>query len=711
MRRKLTSLTFLTESDKSAKEEAERKLVKEQLHTAAVEKVQEIYGQISDQRLNGTGEWITNEPLFEAWMEREDPILWILGGPGAGKSFLSSKIISRLQDIYPQDPQYPTRVSVGYFYIKENDQHLRSLNTILKGIAYQFTCNEVVYRKHAVAVCSSPEKISTATGTWKRLFLDFFGSLQYQSWSTYLVIDGLDEAPKREREILLTLLKDLQDASQQSRARIQISIVGRLELREDINLIWDEHIIFIEVSARKNTADIANYISDRIHRVKILKRNIRSSKAGFDRAELQDEIVEKLTEGANGMFLWVNLMLDQIYNKSRPSEIRAALDDAPQDLARMIRHVFKRLDDDPDVGKEDLNEMLVWVTCALRPLVLGELDVILKLRPPQGEGMLDLEDRLRGQFASFFTLTRDDGKITEDLIRDAKRGLLSGQETHGDEHEDHETNMEVNESDEELGADEGFQSDFMTTVIQFSHASIRDYLVQEGKPDTRKWPSDLGIGIEINNAQYHIAQTCLSILSSATHTIEYKPPNLFDYALEFGMTHLLRVDRLRLSKVQKPAVLRPLFELFYAQSMTERWFYDHVWSIIQDPGFLQCVQDWFADEEASSDQFGDVERSLIRRMASSHKGLLEHLALYSAKRWLADEDSIGCFLEDDVWFLHFYHALVSIHAFFSSTFHTRISLQIFEVRSTWICKWVNWIRLCHGRLTSPLDRLCYILSS
>ncbi|KAI9792037.1 MAG: hypothetical protein M1835_008091 [Candelina submexicana] len=641
----------LNDSDKNAREEAERRLLEKHLHTASLEKVHELYEQISDQRLDGTCEWITSEPLFQAWMDRRDPILWILGGPGAGKSFLSSKIISHLQNSYPQDPQYPTRVSVGYLYIKEDDQQLRSLNTMLNSIAYQIASNDVVYRKHVVAVCNSPERIRTAMGSWRRLFVEFFSSPQYRSWSTHIVIDRLDEAPKQDREALLTHLKALQDAPQEQRAHIQIAIVGRPELREDI----ESHLGRTHHFHR----NIASYISNRIHRVKILKKNFHPSKAGFNKAELQSEIVAKLTEGANGMFLWVNLMLDQIYNKSRPSEIRTALNDAPHDLAKMIRHVFKRLDNDPAVGREDLNEMLVWVTCALRPLALGELDVILKLRPSVGEGMLDLEDRLRGQFASFFTLTREDAKTTEDLIRDTQKEFSFGQEPHSEKIVDHETKDEAHESAGEMDKNEGFQSDFTTTVLQFSHASIRDYLVQEGRPDSRKWPFDIGIGIEINKAHYHIAQTCLSILASATHKIVYKPPNLIPYAVEFGMSHLLDVDRSLLNPAEKEAILRPLLQLFRAQSSTETrvWYYGNLQTIVQDWDLLQCVRDWFADEEASIGQFNDIERSLIRQMGSSYKGLLEHLALFSVKEWLADEGSIKGNYVDDVLFLHFYHAL------------------------------------------------------
>lgn len=54
----------------------------------------------------------------------------------------------------------------------------------------------------------------------------------------------------------------------------------------------------------------------------------------------------------------------------------------------MIRHVLERIVSDRNIEKRDLNEILVWVTCSRENLTLGEIDAILKLRPPRGEYVL-----------------------------------------------------------------------------------------------------------------------------------------------------------------------------------------------------------------------------------------------------------------------------------------------------------------------------------
>ena len=255
--------------------------------------------------LPGSGNWIKEEPLYRGWINEEEPILWIFGGPGAGKSFLSSKIVSHLQDLRAQDRDHPARISVGYFYIKENDERLRSLNAIFKSVALQIASDNPVYKKHVVNVCESADSIGTAKGTWQNLFLDFFGSQQNVGSAAFVVIDGLDEAPRAERETFLELLKSLEDypsLGDSKRPRLSFVIVGRPELRDTITYIWELHTAFIEVSAAKNRADIEEYINGGMRKVRALKnKRIPSG----DREKLRADIVNKLKEGANGMFLWV----------------------------------------------------------------------------------------------------------------------------------------------------------------------------------------------------------------------------------------------------------------------------------------------------------------------------------------------------------------------------------------------------------------------
>ena len=361
-------------------------------------------------------------------------------------------------------------------------------------------------------------------------------------------------------------------------------------------------------------------------------------------------------------------MLDQIIGVSRPSDIRHTMEQAPQDLAKMIRHVFERLAGDPSVQKDDFNEMLTWITFARTPLLLGQMDVILKLRGEIGEGMPDLEDRLRDQFSSFFTLEREDNMTTESLQlsnQDIHYEIILHQEHSSDQAgESHDVHQTI-EGLEEEDTPSPYSSDPKTTLLGFSHASIRDYLVQEGRPTKRKYPVDLGIGIDVNKAEHHITATCLSILCDTEHESLFFDNNMLEYAADNFLKHLQKVDRSSLSKQEKKMVIRPLFTIFQCDSIMKRWIEKcsdetstFVQSLLKDSILTQCVRDWFADEDNIDLDFTADEKEHLQYASKSDSNLFERLARYCASQWLSDpdsdEDPVFC-----VWVLHVYLGWVS----------------------------------------------------
>lgn len=558
-------------------------------------KVSRLNETLNEQRLSGSGDWLLAEPLFREWVQRKAPLLWILGGPGAGKSFLSSRIIRHLKDLQSQKMPLPGGTSVAFFYIKEDDSQLRSLITILKSIALQIAKNDQTFRSHAVKACNSPDDLLTTTQTWQKLFIDYFTSTRNDS-CVYIAIDGLDEASREERETLLGLLVDLFDAPPGRMVpRIQVLLVGRPELQNDMQMAWDDRTIrtgkkFIEVSAKKNSGDISEYITQEVAKLRILK-----SKAlpRDDRSALRMEIVEKLKTNANGMFLWVNLMLKEIMRKSQKSEVRAALKNAPQGLVKMIRHVFERLAADPDLNKDNFSEMLGWVACVERPLFLGELGLILKLISPAEEAVLGLEDDLRGRYASFFTLKRADGLTTEDLQRRAEQNSKVEHEKHLKSKDELDAS-----SDDDSDEGQGYQSDPASTTVEFSHASVRDYLGQEGMP------AELGIGIKTNDTQRQIATTCLSVITDHEHGTKYGQPNLSSYAASYFLQHLIQVDKFKVNDEDKRKIIPLLYSLFHDESTMKRWYSlaghqrrEFIINCFADHRFAKTIRCWFEERE------------------------------------------------------------------------------------------------------------------
>ncbi|TLD07863.1 hypothetical protein PgNI_10130, partial [Pyricularia grisea] len=115
--------------------------------------------------------WLTEEPVFQSWIERRSRILWILGGPGAGKSHLAAWLIAHLSEKanVPGD----TRASqIVYFFVKSYSDHLCDLNNILKALAWQLCKNNATFEAHVAAACRDSNPTYTPEDTCeKRFFL------------------------------------------------------------------------------------------------------------------------------------------------------------------------------------------------------------------------------------------------------------------------------------------------------------------------------------------------------------------------------------------------------------------------------------------------------------------------------------------------------------------------------------------------------------
>lgn len=155
--------------------------------------------------------------------------------------------------------------------------------------------------------------------------------------------------------------------------------------------------------------------------------------------------------------------------------------------------------------------------------------------------MPDLEDRLRGQFASFFTLSRKDNLSTEQLqlrLRDERREKLLHKESHDTDNHAAFSSPSDDLDDEDDEQDQSYESPFDSTYLEFSHASVRDFLLQEGKPETRKWPTDLGVGVGVNEAEHHITAILLDVLCDKKHDTTFAENNLSCYAADHCLFHM-----------------------------------------------------------------------------------------------------------------------------------------------------------------------------
>lgn len=675
--------------------EAEEKALSEALRTNAAAIVAAKHADNLEKLTKGTGLWIADEAMFQAWEQEKAPVLWIFGKPGTGKTFLATRIIDVLKNKYPQHVEHASLTSVSYFYIKE-DPNLQDMNQILKTIAAQIAKVETRYQKFAARVIKDSDKIVTASHTWENLFLDYFTEDMCADASAslaFIIIDGLDEAPEGERVRLLRCLKKLvEQTSLKRRCRIQFAIFARPEVRgdpgfEDVGFQIQEKSI--TVTPARNQEDIKKYIRQRLEQIAVLKKlKLATTKQGVKRYHtVTKQINQSIQTRSKGMFLWAKLVFDQIDKLPSPEAISGALESAPPGLDDMIHHVFKRLGFEEQAGPKYLNELLIWVTCAYRSLSLAELYVILIVKTGQHCYMLD--DDLKGKYSTVFELVgpveavfEDDESVKlEDRAIEEGSDAFSfldiaddedGQEAPESKEDNEESSVEGDTSthsdSEDLEADSKSlnKSDnplYYSTTVGFSHARIRDYLVSEGTPSTRRF-HDCKVGIEnLNLAHFHIALTCLRILSSSTAK-NYETWSLSHYAGKYFMFHLAEVDLKDISQKEINEMARHLYTLFNRGSL----LLESSYGIPND-----FIHTWFGTKKYSvivreclsqgHDEFSAEEQTWVNSAMSSARELFRPMALSCVTTWLIksgwDDEAYLDKSELEVWILYAYDALVS----------------------------------------------------
>ena len=506
-----------------------------QEHAANVEKL-----------TKGTGFWIRDEPNFQSWEHETDPILWVLGKPGVGKTMLAARTIETLQHKYLQNPDKPgpSYTSVGYLYFKDDDPALQDCIQMLKTAVLQIAKVDDQFKDYAMALIDANEDaFASARRIWKQLFLEFFTearSPRSPEHRALLVVDGLDEAPEKERAKFWFCLKDLMALNKGGyKCHLKIAVFARPEVCADSGyqeLVLQRQPLTVEITPEKSSSDIAAFIWNRLSDVPVL-RTLKKHKALRECQTLARDIYESVQSRSQD-FLWASLVLDAVLKSPSPEAVRRSLREAPEGLDEMLHHVFKRLNVGPPMHGIYLSKLISWVLCVHRPLSIAELFVLLFVSTDQHCYMI--ENHLQSRYSSIFEVNgpqagfeREFGQAgTSTADGDSKSDDFIFLDETATEHE-HEATRDgleylIDDLDDSQPIEnksirlqqEGDKARFQIpthwyqTTVTFSHARIRDYLTTEGDLSTRRWKDCSMVLENLNGARvqnllayFHILRT------------------------------------------------------------------------------------------------------------------------------------------------------------------------------------------------------------
>lgn len=360
----------------------------------------QVYSAINEGRIPGSGKWV--EERIREWWDGGEPLLWIRGGPGVGKSYLASKIIGDLAKIGD--------TVVASFFCKNNDVDLRSFNKALRTLAWQVVVLRSTFAVHAEEFCLKGDPGNTYV-VWNKLLLDYFEATPDDS--VCFIIDGIDEADSDEQELFFSLLEKTYSNDPERKPPVRVVLLGR----DSIGSMLDEHsldwIHDIEITDRQNKDDLHGYVSQRLQKSKLFR----------NASDLQDEVVRDICTQAEGLWEWANLVINNVLRCRTKEQIRKVVKTMPKGISAMLHEELQRLgkelsasdmmSDDEGSQIQQLKIILSSVTLAQRPLTVEQLDLILEAL--LGEEVLNLEDDLRKVYSSLFSLRMPEDDDEDEL--------------------------------------------------------------------------------------------------------------------------------------------------------------------------------------------------------------------------------------------------------------------------------------------------------
>lgn len=342
-------------------------------------------------RTTGTCEWIRDNETYRSWLESENPdtdFLWIYGGPGKGKTMLSIFLTQELEDRAQQ-------INANLIYFFSSNQH-ESRNTavaILKGLLYQVVYKHPHLIKHLlrpqpsehkmpdrqppdvplpqkglperrptlgeIPERQSPEYRLKNLSSVENLWIIFKNVVQDPGLgSTFCLIDGLDECDEESKNFLAEKFPQL---GQTRQTKFKLIIVSR-----DIAVLHKLPTVKLDHDNMERVeGDIERFISSKVEEL--------SGLDGFD-DEFREEVRDTLLKRAEGTFLWVGFVMNEISRKKTRTEVYEVLEDLPKGLDSIYDQMLLDIE---TKRQSSVSRILRWVTISERALTLQELAAVI----------------------------------------------------------------------------------------------------------------------------------------------------------------------------------------------------------------------------------------------------------------------------------------------------------------------------------------------
>ena len=345
-----------------------------------------------DKLLEGSCSWIFQDPAFTRWWNREDVpnILWVHGGPGKGKTMIMAAMIDEVSRRMRQ--QRPHSTALAYFFCQQTEDRLNSAVAIMKGLIYFLIPQHRAFSIYFKEKYHKPEsqRFKDISSLWS-LWCILKDMLEYANLpDVCLMIDALDECVSGMPEFL----RLLERSTCQSKVRWLITSRNERPITDSLQYGCSGLHISLDLNLSHVSAAVDSFVNTKVQELAHRKQYSK---------KLEADIREYLLQKAQGTFLWVSLVCEEL-QKAMIKDTRTKLYSFPPGLEALYAQMLRQVENQPDhEAAEFCKAVLRAVVVAQRPRKLIELPIICQLPSVMHEETKAVED-LIDQCASFLNI-------------------------------------------------------------------------------------------------------------------------------------------------------------------------------------------------------------------------------------------------------------------------------------------------------------------
>ncbi|KAK2790234.1 hypothetical protein FQN52_005731 [Onygenales sp. PD_12] len=306
-------------------------------------------------RVQGTGTWLVDilEGLEFFSQEAKHGAICCYGNPGAGKTFISSLVIDKLEERIGSD----SKIGLAYMYFDYTDAKEQTTENVLGTLIQQLL----------QFLSETPQAVLDLYDVKQRKPLELTDACQLldilcQQFSrVYICLDALDESKG-----LPSLLECLRNRL----GSMQLFITCRPHIQQTVCRYF-EHRHELTIEARKD--DIERFI----------EREIAWPNDPLPEAMdegLKAKIFDVVVGSADGLFLLPALQIRTILDKTTIYDRELCLENLPSSVGDAFQMTIKRIEHQSESQYELAAKILTWIHLAERVLTVAELTCALAVR-------------------------------------------------------------------------------------------------------------------------------------------------------------------------------------------------------------------------------------------------------------------------------------------------------------------------------------------